>query len=73
MGAVALGARGRRHARGRVRGVDTCRGALRPSEPGDSSSPKVPPAFDGARIVFVADIHAGPYLGRERVKSLVTR
>jgi predicted MPP superfamily phosphohydrolase len=37
------------------------------------SSPNLPASFDGTRIVFVADIHAGPYLGRARVRSLVDR
>lgn len=37
------------------------------------TSPHVPATFEGARIVFVADIHAGPYLGRQRVKAMVQR
>jgi uncharacterized protein len=35
------------------------------------TSPLVPPAFDGATIVFLADVHAGRFLGRSRVSSLV--
>ncbi len=35
-------------------------------------SPNVPKAFDGARIVFVADIHAGPQLDRRRMAALVS-
>jgi len=35
------------------------------------TSPLVPPAFDGTRIVFVADVHAGRFLGSSRVSSLV--
>lgn len=34
-------------------------------------SPDLPEEFDGARIVFVADVHAGPHLGRRRVSALV--
>jgi len=37
------------------------------------SSPDVPPGFDGARIVFVSDVHAGPYFGKMRVRRLVDR
>jgi len=37
------------------------------------SSPDIPPEFEGARIVFVADIHGGPYFSRERLRSLVAR
>lgn len=35
------------------------------------SSPLVPRAFDGTRVVFFADVHAGRFLGRSRVASLV--
>lgn len=31
----------------------------------------LPAEFDGARLVFIADIHAGPHLGAERMKQLV--
>lgn len=34
-------------------------------------SPNVPAAFDGARVVFVADIHAGPHLNKRRMAHLV--
>jgi len=37
------------------------------------SSPDVPPAFDGARIVYLADIHAGPLYSRKRVRALVSK
>jgi len=37
------------------------------------SSPNLPASFDGATVVFAADIHAGPFLGRARVRSLVDR
>lgn len=33
--------------------------------------PDLPPEFEGARIVFVADIHAGTLLGEGRVKRVV--
>ena len=35
------------------------------------ASPLVPKAFDGTRVVFFADVHAGRFLGRSRVASLV--
>ena len=35
------------------------------------TSPNLPAAFDGATVVFAADIHAGPYLGRSRMRALV--
>lgn len=35
------------------------------------SSPNVPTEFDGARIAFVADVHASDVLGRKRVKRVV--
>lgn len=34
---------------------------------------EVPAGFDGARIVFVSDVHAGRYFGRSRVARLVDR
>lgn len=37
----------------------------------DLKSSKLPPEFDGTRLVFVADIHAGPYLGTDRMQALV--
>jgi len=37
------------------------------------TSPNLPPEFDGKRLVFVADIHAGPYLGEDRMNALVDR
>lgn len=37
------------------------------------TSPNVPPAFDGARLVFVSDVHAGPYFGKGRMRNLVER
>jgi len=35
------------------------------------TSQAVPDAFDGTRIVFVADVHAGPYFGPQRMDRLV--
>jgi len=35
------------------------------------ASPRVPPAFDGTRLAFLADVHAGRLLGRHRVASIV--
>lgn len=35
------------------------------------TSPEVPAAFDGTRIVFVSDVHAGPFFGEKRVAHLV--
>ena len=37
------------------------------------TSPQVPPAFDGARIVYLTDVHAGPYLSRARVIAALDR
>jgi hypothetical protein len=37
------------------------------------ADPDVPPAFEGKRIVFVSDIHHGPYFSIERVQRLVER
>ena len=39
----------------------------------DIADPDVPPAYDGKRIVFISDIHHGPYFSIERVKRLVDR
>lgn len=36
-------------------------------------SSSLPAAFDGARVVFLADIHAGPYFGDGRMADLVER
>lgn len=33
----------------------------------------VPSAFHGTRVVFVSDIHHGPYFSRDRVKNLVEK
>jgi len=35
------------------------------------ASPDVPEEFDGARVVFLADIHTGPFFSRERTAELV--
>jgi len=37
------------------------------------ASPNLPESFDGTTVLFAADIHAGPYLGRARMRSLVDR
>jgi predicted MPP superfamily phosphohydrolase len=37
------------------------------------SGPDVPPAFDGLRIAFVADIHYGSFVSRARVGATVDR
>jgi len=37
------------------------------------ADPDVPAAFAGTRIVLVTDIHRGPFLSQERVRSLVDR
>jgi predicted MPP superfamily phosphohydrolase len=34
-------------------------------------SPELPPEFDGARVAFLSDLHAGSILGPERVKRVV--
>jgi len=39
----------------------------------DMVNSDIPPAFDGKRIVFVADIHHGPYFSIERVNRLVKK
>jgi uncharacterized protein len=36
-------------------------------------SPDLPSAFDGTRVVFLTDIHHGPYLSRGSVRTLVDR
>jgi len=33
------------------------------------ASPDVPPDFDGTTVVFLTDIHHGPFFSRERVRS----
>lgn len=33
--------------------------------------PRLPPAFDGTRIVHVSDLHVGPLVGREQVRAAV--
>ncbi len=35
------------------------------------ASPDVPEEFDGARVVFLADVHTGPFFSRERTAELV--
>ncbi len=35
------------------------------------SSPDIPQAFDGARIVFLTDIHRGPFFSEKRVGRIV--
>lgn len=37
------------------------------------ASPDLPEEFDGLRVVLVTDIHRGPFLSQERVRSLVDR
>ncbi len=37
------------------------------------TSPDLPVAFDGTRVVFAADIHAGRFYSQRRVRSLVKR
>lgn len=34
-------------------------------------SPRVGPGLEGTRLVFVSDVHAGPFLGEERMRALV--
>lgn len=36
-------------------------------------SPDIPPRFDGMKIVFVSDIHRGPFLSERRVDRMVRR
>jgi uncharacterized protein len=36
-------------------------------------STDIPKSFDGKRIVFISDIHHGPYLSIERIKNMVNR
>ena len=35
------------------------------------TSPDLPVQFDGTRVVFIADIHRGPFYSQDRVRSLV--
>jgi hypothetical protein len=37
------------------------------------ADPSIPPSFNGLRIVFFADVHAGPQFGRLRVRRLVEK
>jgi predicted MPP superfamily phosphohydrolase len=37
------------------------------------TSPNLPTEFDGKLVLFVADIHAGPYLGKRRMRAIVDR
>ncbi|MCL2688238.1 MAG: metallophosphoesterase [Chitinispirillia bacterium] len=37
------------------------------------SSPRIPVSFNGTRIVFITDIHHGPFFSRGRLKKLVDR
>lgn len=39
----------------------------------DIQSNDIPAEFDGKRIVFITDIHHGPFLSRKRVQKLVKR
>ena len=34
-------------------------------------SPDIPPAFDGIKIVFIADIHFGPFLSTNQLREIV--
>lgn len=36
-------------------------------------NPSIPGEFDGMKVLFVADIHAGPYMSRNRMDRLVER
>lgn len=36
-------------------------------------SDQIPPDFDGKKIVFISDIHAGPYFDQSRVNKLVNQ
>jgi uncharacterized protein len=36
-------------------------------------SSQIPPNFDGKKIVFLSDIHAGPFFSQERVDNLVNQ
>ena len=36
-------------------------------------SDQIPPNFDGKKIVFLSDIHAGPFLDQSRVDALVNQ
>lgn len=46
--------------------------ALRVTEDTLTSS-ELPPELDGTRVVFLADVHAGPFFGRGRMSDLVDR
>jgi hypothetical protein len=35
------------------------------------ASPDIPEEFDGARVVFLADVHTGPFFSREKTADLV--
>ncbi len=37
------------------------------------TSPDLPPEFDGVRVAYFADVHAGPLFSRDRVARLVDR
>ena len=37
------------------------------------TSPDLPPEFDGVRLAYLADVHAGPFYSRRRVAKLVDR
>jgi predicted MPP superfamily phosphohydrolase len=39
----------------------------------DYSNAAIPTEFDGMKVLFVADIHAGPYMSRNRMNRLVER
>ncbi len=36
-------------------------------------SPDLPPQFDGLRVAYIADVHAGPFFSRRRVAKVVGR
>jgi hypothetical protein len=37
------------------------------------TSPRIPAGFDGTRVVFVSDVHAGPHFGSSRTARLIDR
>ena len=37
------------------------------------TDPELPAAFEGTRVVLITDIHRGPFLSQDRVRSLVER
>ena len=37
------------------------------------TSADLPKAFDGTRVVFISDIHRGPFFSQDRVRSLVSK